>query len=392
MVASGDLRLGSFGRTADDGELLLSAVVIIFWEMQQLEWILLLTSAFYALVANGYLLIRLLRRSPRISGGAIAHLGVALMVVGLLFSSSYSELISINRTGLIWHKDFPDEVNEENILLFQYQPRQMKGYGLRYEGRMRRLEGVPFYVPAEELDLRSDPRYCRAVVDLRQGDRIYARRGDTLSFVLPVKEYFKITYSASDESALIYPSAQRAQKESIIYSPYILRSVTQDLYAHVRTFSDPDDLEWSPPETLELHPRAEFFANDYAARILLVEQLREVEGLHLGAEDLALQAQIEVLGPEGRRVLEPILLIKKKGKETKLGFIWGEQLDLGLRIALTGIYPDRNQVELQVRTAQVPWVILEIVRKPLINLLWGGALLLLLGLGWTWVHRLRSTS
>ena len=367
--------------------LIVATLAVIGWKMWQIEWIFLLTAALYALVANGWLMIRLLSRSPISCGGALAHMGVALMVLGVLFSSGYAELISTNHTGLIWHRDFPDEVNEENILLFQHHTRQMEGYSLRYRRKMRRLEGVPFYVSEDELEMVPNRGYCRVKKDLRSDQATYARRGDTVRLEVPVRTYFEVSYMGAEATHFIYPSAERTSDEGIIYSPYILRSVTQDIYAHVRTFSSSEDVEWSEPQTIEVQPRAQFFAHDYAARILSVEQLGAITGLTLNEDDLALRAKVEVIGPDGRHVLEPTLIIRKEGKGTELGFIYDERLDLGLRIALTGIYPDRDRVELQLRTTQVPWVILEVVRKPLINLLWGGALLLVIGLGWTWTHR-----
>ena len=316
------------------------------------------------------------------------------MVLGILFSSGYAQVISTNQTGLIWHKDFPDEVNENDILLFQHQKRQMQGYSLLYQGIHKRLKGVDLYVPAAHLVPLAAPLLVRAKVNISttEGAQLYARKGDTLQLEVPVKDYFKIIYqSEAGETYRIYPNAQPTEEEQgLVYGPYILRKIWKDIYTHVRTFSDPKDIKWSDPRTLEVQPRVRFFVNDYAASILGIEQIDHLEGLQVNPNDIALRAQIEVLGPDGPRYAEPVLIIQESESGGRLGLISDEIIELGLHISLKGIDPDRDRVELELRTTQSPWVILEVVQKPFINLLWGGLVLLVVGLGWSLSHRLRG--
>ena len=376
------------------GALLVSALVIVFWGIQRLDWMLLLAAGCYALIANGEIAWRLLGQRPSLCGGALAHLGIACIVLGILFSSGYAQVISTNQTGLIWHKDFPDEVNENDILLFQYQKRQMQGYSLLYQGIHKRLKGVPVYVPAAYLVSLGNPLLVRTKVNISttDGAQLYARKGDTLQLEVPVKDYFKIIYqSEAGETELIYPNAQPTEEEQgIIYGPYILRKIWKDIYTHVRTFSDPEEIKWSDPQTLNVQPRSRFFVNDYAAKILGIEQIDQLEGLEVNKNDILLRAQIEVLGPDGPRYAEPVLILQESGAGSRLGLISDEIVDLGLHISLKGLDPDRDRVELQIRTTQSPWVILEVVQKPFINLLWGGLVLLVVGLGWSLSHRLRG--
>jgi cytochrome c-type biogenesis protein CcmF len=69
-----------------------------------------------------------------LSGGAIAHLGVGLMLIGIMFSAGYSSVVSLNNTGMLISKDLPTEFNRDNLLLFIHEPRQMAGYEIEFLG------------------------------------------------------------------------------------------------------------------------------------------------------------------------------------------------------------------------------------------------------------------
>ena len=347
-------------------------------EPRQLSWIFLLSAGVYALVANGYTLLVLLRRQPTRSAGALTHTGFALMILGILFSSAYERILSTNHTGLIWHKDFPEEVNTNDILLFQHQLRQMKGYSLHYKGTRRRIKGMGGYVAEAKIEPLSDPKLVRAKVDFSAPSSARVRKGDTLELEDAEKIYFEILYQPEQGSpTYIYPSAQKSSEdESILYAPYILRQALGDIYTHVRTYSLPEQTEWSKPQTIEVAPDEQFFANDYVARVLSLRRLSKIEGVPLDTGDIALGAKIEVLGPEHPYYLRPVFVIRDK----EVGLIPDESPDLGLRVSLTGVHPERNRIELQLHSSQAPWIILEIVKKPLINLLWGGGFIMMIGI------------
>ena len=81
--------------------LLASAAVITFKQVRDIQYIVLLTTGIFAIVANGNILINIIRGNYNLSGGAITHIGVALMLIGILFSSAYTKVVSINNSGLM---------------------------------------------------------------------------------------------------------------------------------------------------------------------------------------------------------------------------------------------------------------------------------------------------
>ena len=62
----------------------------------------LLTASIYSITANSAILLRFKRTNMKLSGGSIAHIGIGLMLIGILFSSGYSKILSKNNTGLLY--------------------------------------------------------------------------------------------------------------------------------------------------------------------------------------------------------------------------------------------------------------------------------------------------
>src|SRR5690606_16524328 len=100
---------------------------------------------------NGKVFLKLVKSNVKLTGGAITHMGMALMLLGILFSSGYSKVISINHSGLIYSKDADNAFNTENILLWRGDPTPMRDYTLTYKGSRFEVKGFPGYADAKDL-------------------------------------------------------------------------------------------------------------------------------------------------------------------------------------------------------------------------------------------------
>src|SRR5690606_17063783 len=105
----------------------------------------------------GKILIGLLRSSPSLSGGAVAHIGVGLMLIGIMFSSGYSKVVSLNNTGLLYSREASDEFNRENLLLFINEPRTMAGYQIEFKGDRLEPRRKSGYVNPNDVEFTEDP-------------------------------------------------------------------------------------------------------------------------------------------------------------------------------------------------------------------------------------------
>lgn len=348
--------------------LILSGLIIALGQITQPYYVILLVASTYSISANIKIFIGVAKSNIKLSGGSITHVGVALMLVGILFSSGYSTILSTNYTSMVWSTEFPEEVNRDNLLLFINEPRQMKEYSMIYRGirKETREEG---FVDQNEITLTDDP-----LIVVRKSDR-----RDTLTLINPENSYFEVEYHT--EAGLQFTLFPRVQvnksMDMIVYSPDIKRKINADMYTHVRTFSDPDqEPEWSEPKEIKVDIGEQFFINDYVATLERMEPIASIDGTPLSSNDVAVKAVITVQGEFSNYTAEPIFLIRN---QEFVGRIDDQVYDLAFQISIQNILPQENAVVFAYRTTQKDWIIMEAVKKPWINLLWLGTLLLVLG-------------
>ncbi|MCZ2459286.1 MAG: cytochrome c biogenesis protein CcsA [Chitinophagales bacterium] len=89
----------------------------------------------YSIIANGAYFIDKLRKSSKLSGGTLAHVGFAMMLLGILISSSKKEVLSYNTSGIaINFGDASKEESGENLTLVKDVRTDMGKYWVTYEG------------------------------------------------------------------------------------------------------------------------------------------------------------------------------------------------------------------------------------------------------------------
>ena len=344
------------------------------------SYFLLLFAGMYAVASNGKILFDRWKTNINLSGGAIAHIGIALMLIGILFSSGYSKYMSINHTGMVWHKEFPDEINQKNLLLFQNDARQMGDYSLLYRGLKKRIKGFNGYVNANELRQISETTVVTTHDIKDSKSEIVFAKGDTLELFNPESSYFEIDYvKKSGETFTLYPTVQINDKMNMtVYSPDINRQFGFDMYTHVRTFPDPnEEPEWRGRKDQVVKINEPFYANDYVATLAKLERIQDVSGINLEQQDVAIKAHIVVQGEVRDYLATPVYIIK----DLNAGMIPYIIQDLGVKLSIISIDPANNSFTVGVDTTQKEWVILEAVEKPLINLLWLGILVMSIGFG-----------
>ena len=360
--------------------LLTAAGVIVVVGITDPSYIILLTAGVYSILANGKILLSLIKSNANLAGGSVAHIGLAMMLIGILFSSGYSKVISLNNTGMIWHKDFPEEVNRDNLLLFQHETRQMGDYSLNYKGVRKEIKGFPGYVSASAVEGFGDEFRVIARKDIEWKGKKYFSEGDTLEVDNPENSFFEIEYTKNDGRKFnLFPRVQiNETMEMQVYSPDINRTLTSDLYTHVRTFPDPEaETQWSETEEVTVQIGEEFFVNDFVATVESIERITEMPQVVLGPEDVAIKARIVIMGGAEDYIVEPIYLIKDR----MIGRIPEEIKDVAAKITFLNVHPETNSFTFGVNTTQKEWVILEAVVKPYINILWTGTLIMVLGFG-----------
>jgi cytochrome c-type biogenesis protein CcmF len=353
----------------------LTIIIVIAADVNDnISYLILLAAAMFTIVANGKILVDLWKSNPRLSGGAVTHIGVGLMLIGIMFSSGYSKVVSLNNTGLLISRELSEEFNRENLLLFLNEERQMAEYAISYKGERYEPRKGSGYINRNDVT-RLDANRVLAKADIYDGDELKYQKSDTIE-IHPENVYYEVQLrDGNDRVYKLYPRIQDNPSMGLAASPSIKRDLGKDLYAHVVTRLSREDVEWSEPEELEVGPGEQFFLNDYVAEVSQLERLNSVEGIDLGENDVAVKAIITAQGEAGDYIAEPLFIIKNN----MAARIPDEINDLGIRITLMNIFPERNKFLLSVESRQKDWIILKAMEKPMINILWLGTLVLVAG-------------
>ena len=364
--------------------------VIIFQfsadSLTNLGYLLILFTGIFTVAANGKILFGLLKTSPTLSGGAIAHIGMGLMLVGIMFSSGYSKIVSLNNTGLLYSSEAGDEYNRDNLLLFINEPRSMAGYRIEFKGDRLEPRDKAGFVDPNDVEFTDDPFHVVAKRDIIYRESKLYNAGDTFE-IFPENRYYEIQLTGqSGKQHRLYPRIQDNPTMGMAASPDIKRDLGKDLYAHVVDLNDPEKAEWSEVEEVRVTAHEQFFVNDYVAALEKVERVFSIGSVKLDSADVAVKAHIRVKGEYEEYVAEPIFLIRNR----MVGRIPDEIGDLGVQLTLMNIHPESNQFSVGVSTRQKDYVILKAMEKPLINVLWLGTLMLMVGFTMAMVRRFRE--
>ncbi|SFE58524.1 cytochrome c biogenesis protein CcsA [Thermoflexibacter ruber] len=367
--------------------MLTSSVFILITEIKDWKHIILLTVCLYSLISNLSILIKLAKSNVKLVGGSVAHIGVALMLLGILASAGYSKVISLNNTGFVYNKNFPDEMNKENLLLFRHKPQKMKDYTLTYKGTRMESKEFPTYIDQEVLRATAEPHRMITSQDLVYKGKTYFTKGDTLQ-VFNENTYYEIEYKKDDGQVFtLYPRVQINPQMGTVVSPDISRYWRADLYTHVTNIPDPEEeKKWSEPEKYNLVVGDTFIVNDYIAIFDNVYQGERTQNA-----DAVVYANIRILGRDKDYTLKPAYLINlqqsavQKQPDTNVA--------LGIRVAIEEIKPPTEGTNepakfiFSASTTQQDWIILKAIEMPFINILWTGVILVSIGFGIATVRR-----
>ncbi|GHA68908.1 cytochrome c biogenesis protein CcsA [Pontibacter akesuensis] len=339
-------------------------------------YITLLVAGLFSIFANLSIILNLIHKKVSLSGGAVAHIGIAMMLLGILFSSGYSNIISENTSGMVYSREFPDELNRDNVLLWRNAPVQMDKYTVSYHGQFQEVIGVPGYVDRELLFLTADPYKAIARGQIVANEKVYFDTGDTLELLSPENTYYEVKYKEREtgKAFTLYPRAQVNENMGLLASPDIKHSVSMDLYTHVSGLA-PEEKEWGELKEYVLSAGDTIILNDYVAIFNGIEQIKQVPGVKLAPGDIAVQADMKILGETKNYHAHPVLMIK----DQMMGRVPEEVADLGLRLTFMNIDTENDKFTIGVNATQKDWIILKAMEKPFVSILWIGTIVMSIG-------------
>ncbi|MEN2281679.1 cytochrome c biogenesis protein CcsA [Algoriphagus sp. SE2] len=353
---------------------LISAAIIVLAKVYDWKYIIIVLAGTFTIVANAVILAKILKKSTfKLAGGSLAHIGLGMVLIGIMFSSGYSDVISINMSGLTYSNSWEDELNKEHVLLWINKPTQMKDYTVTYRGRQKKVVGVPEYVPAKILETTGNVNESVAL----EGYKDYFQKGDTVKLVLEENDYFKIDYYQNEKLQFsLNPMSQfNSSMGGLISSPDSKIYFDKDLYTYVAAMNDYEDPDWKDDEIYEVAPGEQFHVADFVTYFDGAEVLEELDGYILQEGDVAVKAKLRILDYDVEKVLEPTFIIRN----SQIGKIPVIDSELGIKISLENILPEDNKFVFKVNQYQKDYVVMKAIVKPYINVLWIGTIIMLTG-------------
>jgi len=368
--------------------LLLAVIIVNAARVYNLGYALLLFAGLFTVFSNSKILYGILKSNPGLSGGAVAHIGVGLMLVGILFSSGYSTVVSLNNTGMLISRQLSDEFNRENLLLFVNEPREMAGYEIEYLGERVEPRHKRGYIDKSDVEYTDEVGMVIAKRDIEfKGKKLYTA-GERFE-IHHENTFYQIEFRKNGKPVFIqYPRVQVNPRFGNMASPDLNRKATLDLYTYISApMTEEAKDDWDTTEELRVKRTAQFFANDYVASVEEIKRVYAIAGQPIDSSFVAVEAVIRVQGERKDYVADPILII---GTQSRGGVIPGEIPELGLKISLLNIHPETDEMTISVSTRQKDWVVIKALEKPFVNVLWIGTLVLMTGFSIAMVRRFRD--
>ncbi len=309
--------------------------LMAFWQAygQSLLLLLLLFASFFALYGNALVLWRVSRGNPRMAGGSITHVGFALMLLGILFSSAMNDPISDGNGVMLGGK------SRDNFIISRGQTLEVDGYRVTYSGKEKTPEGYTAYL---------------------------------LDFTTPEGH----TFTAR-------PVVYKSNKDQWIQHPYIQPFFEKDIYIAVAPnimFEKPEAVDRKHEVFIVRGESRILGNNEYAVTFkdfdLNVERNQLPEDV-----EIAVAARLEVrnLQTGEARTVAPIYAILKDRRQY---MVPAGVEDWGLVFTFAGMKVDEGAIHLIVDGAEImpeDWLIVQAYEKPFINVLWIGILLMMVG-------------
>ncbi len=350
-----DTKVGAFWRSLlvpSLFALLITFVVGYFAKFSNIQYDILMFSAAFSFIGNFQILAKQFKKIEA-AGGAIAHIGFAIMLVGILISSGKKTVLSKNVSGLSYGEAFNPQENAQNVLLWKGEPTPMGDFMLTY------------------------------VQDSVSGPNIYYR-----------VDYQKFNKDSQlVNSFTLMPNAQINPKMGLISNPDTKHYLLWDLYTHVTQVPDKaaQEKEAAYDTTYNIKLKATGDTVMLDDKLLIMQKLRsdltaeQKERVGAGA-DLVIFADILIKTGAKDAVLQPIFALKNS---TKLAFDV-EDKEIGFKVWFENIDPKTGMVDLRIsqkRNVRRDYIIMKAIVFPYINFLWFGLLVVSIGFTIATVHR-----
>jgi len=295
-------------------------------------------AAVYSVVTNGIYLFAGLKGRLRKAGGAIAHVGFAMMLVGILISSSKKEVLSYNRNGIpaFFGKDSKENPGE-NVTLVKGLRADMGDYWVTYHS-----DSTHPKKPLWFYQLRFDRKDGKPGFDLAPN-----------AFV---------NYKGN---------------MGLMANPDAKHYLTYDVFTYITSIADPTKTEDTASfKPVEVAVGDTFFYSKGFVVLEKLESIKTIPGVSFGPNDSASVATLRVQAQTtSTYTVRPVLINKGGTTFSQPDTLIPESIVLQLQ----SVHGQRAGMGVKESTSIMQYVTLKAYKFPFINLLWLGTLVMVSG-------------
>ncbi len=363
---------------------LLSIAVIVLVNVTTVVYMILLFAAFFSIVGNGIVMIKLIQKKARLIGGTVTHIGFAVLLIGFLGAAYDTPMLDRNtmnynaavERGEVFDSDgFPEQQTMEVMQLHINQPRRISD---------------EYYVTFKNVEI---------IHENRPGEQRYtlefehARSGDTFT-VQPLVYPMIANSTAGDMSWTVDPEV----KMGLLRDIYVYvqgSSIVERESNRVRdetTFQAVSDILMNGYER-SLNPEVNDLVRLAPGKKQQIGQYEVAFNrfINMSEEELpenaivGVKAEVELTNRQNRyteTVIPKYVILFEEGRNR----VESPALELehfGFDLMFETIDTQTDEVHLRLigieESIEDEWIIVAIEKKPLVSVVWLGTFLLMFG-------------
>lgn len=297
-----------------------------------------IVAAVFSVIANGSYIWNGFRGKLKRSGGSIAHVGFALMLLGILISSSKKEVLSYNTSGI--------------FLNFGEQSKEKPGENLTL------VEGVRTDMGKYWVTYQSDSAHPKKPL-----------------------WFYKLDFRSKDgkQAFELHPNAFVNYKGNmgLMANPDAKHYLTYDIFTYITSLPDPSkNTDTTSFKTQSVNVGDTIFYSKGYLVVQDVSSYRNIPNVPLGPNDSASVATIKVMAKTGSIYTSRPVLLTKGGT----GYVQPDTLTAeSLVLQLEKVDGRKADIGVKESDALMKYVTLKAYKFPFIIILWLGTIIMVFG-------------
>lgn len=341
--------------------ILISVLIAVFYPIQFKEKgpgflvaiYMALFACIFSVIANVAYVKAVLKGNLKAAGGAIAHFGFALMIGGMLISSSNKQVISDNsKTGIFvpFDKDPTGRSTEnpmENLTLLKGVPTQMGKYSVTF-------------------------------------------MSDSASPKEKTRTYYKLHFKGDGENFVLEPDSYKMKDNNLSSNPDTRHYLTHDIFTYISSISigsnEPDTSTFKPHE---IHIGDSIFYDKGYIVLNRIMKNPDSGRFNFKPTDTALVADLTAYSKEGTSYrLYPGLSIH----DMHIDFLDDTSITQNIYLRFSGIADEgKFKIGIKEHDKTTDFITVKSFIFPYINLVWAGLVIMAGGFLVSLIHRTRAS-